>query len=229
MPVIRDVRLNLKFNELLRRQGLKEYSRVKPEIKNQVREVLETVRSECLLEPAIVYEIYPVTGVSGDRIVLGESGALTGRLLTSILAEARELVVVVCTIGSKLEKRVTDYFHQEEPVRGLLLDGAGSAAVDSLTQEACRLVTREALPRGYQASSPLGPGIDGFPISEQWSLFKLVPAEEIGVSLTASGIMVPQKSTSMVIGLGLQMATWTRAEACARCNLRNTCLYKVRA
>ncbi len=227
MPVVRNIRLSLKTNELLRRQGIREYSRLRPGIKNLFREVLAGMRSDSLLEPAIVYEIYPIREVRNTRVLLEGNVALDGRKLASLLAKAKELAAVVCTIGSRLEKKVTEYFRQEEPVRGLLLDGAGSAAVDSLIQEICKLMMREALSRGYQASSPLGPGMSGFPISEQFPLFQLVPAEEIGVRLTPSGVMLPQKSASMVIGLGPQMTTWTQAESCARCSLRKTCLYKV--
>lgn len=227
MPVVRNIRLSLKTSELLRRQGIKEYSRLRPGIKNLFREVLAGMKSERLLEPAIAYEIHPIREVRNARVLLEGNVALDGRKLASLLAKAKELAAVVCTIGPRLEKKVTEYFRQEEPVRGLLLDGAGSAAVDSLIQEVCKLMMREAPSRGYQASSPLGPGMSGFPISEQFPLFQLVPAGEIGVRLTPSGVMLPQKSASMVIGLGPQMTTWTQAEACARCNLRKTCLYKV--
>jgi hypothetical protein len=43
-------------------------------------------------------------------------------------------------------------------LRGMLLDGIGSAAVDSLTEEACKLIADEASSRGYEASSPISPG-----------------------------------------------------------------------
>ena len=42
-------------------------------------------------------------------------------------------------------------------------------------------------------------------------------------------MMVPRKSASMVMGIGVEMATWTRAEVCARCNLRQTCRYQILA
>jgi hypothetical protein len=58
-------------------------------------------------------------------------------------------------------------------------------------------------------------------------LFKMVLTRDIGVNLTSSGIMVPRKSASMVIGIGPQVKTWTRAEVCARCGLRNTCSYRI--
>jgi hypothetical protein len=67
------------------------------------------------------------------------------------------------------------------------------------------------------------------PLTEQWNLFGLVNTQEIGVSLTSSGIMVPRKSVSMVIGIGPQMATWTQVEVCARCSLRKTCPYRIQA
>ena len=152
-----------------------------------------------------------------------------GPLLPPLLTEAKELAAVVCTIGPKLEKQVTDYSKSGETLRGMILDGIGSAAVDMLNQEACRLIASEASSRGHQASSPVNPGMPGLPITEQWNLLELVNTPEIGVSLTSSGIMVPRKSASMVIGIGPQMTTWTPAEVCARCNLKKTCPYRIQA
>ena len=151
-----------------------------------------------------------------------------GSLLPSTFPEAKELAVVVCTIGPRLEKQVVDYSKDGETLRAMLLDSIGSAAIDVLAQEACKFITGKASSRGYQVSSPINPGMPGLPITAQWQLLKMVPAREIGVSLTSSGIMVPQKSTSMLIGLGPKMPTWTQAEVCARCNLKKTCLYKIR-
>lgn len=227
MPIIRDIPLRLKISEVLRREGIKEYSKLKPEIKDLIRELLATVNDARLLEPAIAYEIHSITEMRHDQLCLEGNAALHSPLLPSVLREAKELVVVVCTIGPRLEEEVTECFNKEEPLRGLLLDGIGSAAVDSLTQEVCKLMMREASSRGYRASSPLGPGMPGFPITEQWQMLNLVPAGEIGVSLTPIGMMMPRKSISMVIGMGSEMPTWAQAEVCARCNLMKTCPYKI--
>lgn len=227
MTIVRDIHLNLEIRQVLRREGIRQYSSIKPEIKTLIDELLVSINDEHLLEPAITYAIHPISGVSHDQLSLAGNMVLHGPLLTSALSDAEELVTVVCTIGHKVEKQVTDYLSGSEPLRGLLLDGIGNAAVDSLTHETCRLIKDVASLRDYQASSPCSPGMPGFPITEQWPLFQLVPAEEIGVSLTASGIMVPRKSASMVMGIGPKMTRWTEAEGCARCSLRKTCHYKV--
>jgi len=227
MPVIRDIPLSLKTREVLRREGFREYSKVRPEIKSLIIELLASVKKSHLLEPAIAYEIYSITEMSHRQLSLEGKVVMAGPLLPSLLPEAKELAVAVCTIGPKLEKQVTDYTNRGEPLRGMLLDGIGSAAVDSLTEEVCKFITGEASSRGYQASSPISPGMPGLPITEQWQLFKMVPAKEIGVSLTSLGVMVPRKSASMVIGIGPQMKTWTRAEVCTNCRLRKTCPYRI--
>ena len=227
MPVIRDIPLSLKTREVLRRQGLGGRPAVRPEIGILIRELLATVKKSHLLEPAVAYEIYPVTEM-GQRELSSDSG-LAGHdpFLRLPLSGVKEVAVAECTIGPTLEKQVTEYSTQGEPLRGMLLDGIGSAAVDSLAEEFCGFVGNEALSRGYEAGSPINPGMPGLPITAQWRLLELVPAQEIGVSLTSSGIMVPRKSTSMVIGIGPQMTRWTQAEVCARCTLRETCHYKL--
>jgi len=229
MPVIRDFTLSLKTEEVLRRQGFRGHSKIRPEIKSLILELLATVKNAHLLEPAAAYEYYKVTGMSPNQVSLEGDKAINSSLLSAIFPETKELAVLVCTIGPKLEKQATDYSKSGEALRGMILDGIGSAAMDMLAPEACRLIASESSSHGHQTSSPVSPGWPGFPLTEQWNLFELVNTQEIGVSLTPSGIMVPRKSVSMVICIGPQMATWTQADVCARCSLRKTCPYRIQA
>jgi len=227
MPVIHDIPLSLKSKGVLRREGLGGRAKVRPEIKSLIEELLASVESNRLLGPAAAYEYYPVTGMSGVQISLECDRAVMGLAIPSLFPEAKEIAVLIGTIGPNLEKQATAYFNRHEPLRGLLLDGIGNAAVDSLTQEVCKFIAAESLSRGYQVSSPINPGMPGLPITEQRQMLKLVPAEEIGVSLTSSGVMVPRKSTSMVIGIGPKMTRWTQASICVHCSLGETCPYRI--
>jgi hypothetical protein len=227
MPVIRDIALSLKTAEVLRRQGLRKGAEVRPKIKLLIREVLSSLKRSRLLEPAAAYEYYAVRSMTGGQISLEGDKALHGQLLPAIFPGARELATVVITIGPKLEKQATDYSNSGKILRGMILDGIGSAAVDKLVQEVVRIILSEVSPGGYEISSPVNPGMPGFPMTEQWNLLELAKAHKIGVSLTPSGILVPRKSASMVIGVGSKMTRWTQAEVCARCSLRETCHYKV--
>jgi hypothetical protein len=65
-----------------------------------------------------------------------------------------------------------------------------------------------------------------FALTEQQNLLELVGADKIGVTLTASGVLVSRKSTFVVVGIGPQMTRWTQAEVYARCSLRESCRHK---
>jgi hypothetical protein len=226
MPVINDLDLKLETGEVLRRQGFKKKNEIRPEIETIIFELIAEVENNGLLKPAVAYEIFSGEEMDRRQLSLKHVGDIRAGLLTSLIPDMKEIAVLVCTIGPGLEEKVTAYSCNGETLRGLLLDGIGSAAVDSLAVEACAIIAKEASSRGYQISSPISPGMPCLPLTEQEWLLKLVHAEHIGVSLTRSAVMVPRKSTSMVVGLGYNMETLTQTEICARCSLHSTCQYK---
>ncbi|MGD9322348.1 MAG: hypothetical protein PVH99_20415 [Desulfobacteraceae bacterium] len=226
MPIVRDIPLNLSTREVLRRVGIKAGSIRRPKTEALIGKLLDRIANDDLLEPIIAYKIYPILELDEHKIRVQGDTVLEGSLLPMVLAEAKELAAVISTIGPMLEREVTKCFGRKTRLEGLLLDGIGSVAMDSLCQHVCRLMSRVASEKGYRASSPVNPGMPGFPMSEQWRLFDLASGGEINVSLTSSGMMVPRKSVSMVIGIGPHMKTWTQAETCARCTLSKTCAYR---
>lgn len=216
------------MQEVLRRQGFGRKAKVRPEIKSLIEELLASLEGERLLDQTAAYENYPITGMDGSQISLVGDRAVHGPALPALFPEAKELVALVCTIGPKLEKHVSDYNKSGQALRSLLLDGIGSAAVDAMIPAALSFIGVEVSSRGYKTSAPGNPGMPGFPMTEQRNLLELTQADKIGVSLTSSGILIPRKSVSMVIGIGPEMPMWTQAEVCARCNLREICPYRVR-
>jgi hypothetical protein len=227
MPVIRDIPLSLKTGAVLRRQGLGGKAKVRPEIKKMILGLLASIESGHLLETAVAYEYYPVTGMTSDQISLEGGKAVHGPFLPALFPEAKELMVLIGTIGPRLEKQASNYTKSGQALRGMLLDGIGSAAIDTLIPESLKPIAAEVASRGYEISSPVNPGMPGFPMTEQWNLMELSQAHKIGVSLTQSGILIPRKSVSMVVGIGPRMTRWTQAQVCARCSLSETCPYKI--
>jgi hypothetical protein len=201
MPVLRDTKFNLELDRVLQRQGYKDPSQARPEVRDMTISLIDEVKSMGLIESAVAYEVYPVIQVGPDRITLDGGRSLQGSLLPSRLSNARRLIIVVSTIGPRLEARVKEYTALKETLKGMLLDGIGSAAMHSMTQEACALVSNMVGNGGHENTHIFSPGMAGFPLTEQVPMLSLAKAETIGVTLTTTGIMVPRKSTSRVIGI----------------------------
>ena len=103
-------------------------------------ELLGGVKKLQLLEPVFAYRPFQITELTRKWILLDNGARINGKLLPSVLSKSKELAVVVCTISSHLQDRVSSYLKKGEALRGLLLDGIGTAATDALTVQACRSV-----------------------------------------------------------------------------------------
>ena len=220
MPVVHDITFPLSIEQVLRGQGTGNQSRVPPKTLSLSHELLEDVRRLRLIQPRMAYKFCPVRETGRDYLVVQGGVLLRGPFLVKHFARAKELALMVCTVGPHLEKRVTDYVGRNDYLRAVLLDGIGTADVGSLEQEGSRIVHHEARSWGYEASIP------GFSLHAQYEICRIVSADKLGVHFTPSTIAIPRKSLSMVVGVGLGMPAWTIAEACSRCNMRDTCRYR---
>jgi hypothetical protein len=224
MPVIRNLNIILSPEDILRRQDIRDPSRISPRIQNATQQLLDTVNT--ILEPVVIYQPYVLKEAAADRLVLENGASFSDPELISLLAPAREIIVAFCTIGPRLEEKVQTLFAQRESLQGFLLDGIGSAAVDALGRMACEYFADEVRVRGLRTSSPLSPGMGAIPLQEQRSLFDLAPAKQYGLSLTPTDMLVPRKSVSMMIGIGESMPVRHSTEVCASCKIKETCRHR---
>ena len=110
---------------------------------------------------------------------------------------------------------------------GVALDALGSAAVSLLASALCERLGEEAKAHGLGTTTPFSPGQVGWPLaSGQAQIFGLVDAKPIGVRLTEGYMMLPRKSTSLVVGIGEDLERL--GDPCDYCNMATTCRYRLR-
>lgn len=176
------------------------------------------------LDPVVAYRWLTIESLHHERIHLEGGARLTGSLIVQHLGAAQQVVAVLCTIGERLEKLVSEVMG-EDPAYGLALDGLGSAAVESLANAVCHHFESQVAEEGYRATMPLSPGMEGWPVDVgQRQIFNLLGEEHAGVRLTSSSMMIPRKSLTMVLGFGPEVGN--EGHPCDYCNMRETCQYK---
>ena len=179
-----------------------------------------------LIEPIAQYRIVDVEKISHERFTLANTINLTGTLLAQHLGRAQQIVLLVCTLGIRLETKISELMDQN-PVYALALDGFGSAAAEVLGLTICTELEEKAHAMGLFTSIPLNPGMVGWPIEQgQTQIFSALQPSSIGLSLNESSLMTPRKSVSMV--LGISSSPFTSGRPCDFCNLNETCRYKDR-
>jgi hypothetical protein len=179
---------------------------------------------EGLIAPRVVYRSVPARGQSAhlieagdERLHIPEIGRLWGRI--------RAVGAGICTIGDAIETRVSALFEAREFPLAVMLDSAGSAAVESLAEYANDLLCQAALPEGLRVTNRISPGYAGWDAAEQAALFRLCPGEPIGVTLNTACFMTPTKSISFLVGLGPEARVDHYFTQCRRCWMRE-CAYR---
>lgn len=233
MPDVHNLDLHLDADLVLRRLGMDEQARylagskISPTIWKRIRELID--KSDNFLNLSITYDFYRIKMVFPSQLLLENETVLKGSLLSNLFKDEDEVMVAVCTAGYKLDEKIDEYSKNKDILSAYLLDGIGSAAVDEMTDKIFKLAVKKGNQRGLGIIGCISPGREGFTLHEQPKVLKLAHADKIGVKLTSYNMMMPRKSTSIVIGIGTRSKTsfWDKKKMCEYCNFKNRCAYKI--
>lgn len=169
------------------------------------------------ITPHFIWRVLPLAR-AGSRLLLGDI-PLPGRSAAKMLADCEQCALLVCTLGTSFDLLVRRT-QARDMTHAVMLDALGSAYVEA----ACDSAEREIADRfpNHYPTDRFSPGYGDLPLDVQPQLLEMAEARRIGVSLTPSLLMTPQKSVSALIGLAdrPQMA---RIRGCAFCAMNQTC------
>ena len=138
--------------------------------------------------------------------------------------DAKGLVIGLVTIGAGVERRAAELLGGG-PTEALLLDAAGSAAVEEAADRLGAVISGDDGAGIRHVSCRISPGYGRWSIRSQTSLFALLPHEEIGVALLPSMLMTPRKSISFAMWLGAGARPIAGLSGCVRCEMER-CRYR---
>jgi hypothetical protein len=196
-----------------------------------LREAQEIISSSQILwQPAALYDWFDVRSVEGPQVRLSSSAEPDTEALLNLgpkadlLAPAERVLVSVGTIGPALEQRVRYLQAAEENLKAYLLDSAGVLALGAVGEAVRCLAEETAADLGWGVSPSLSPGsLVGWPVRGQRELCALLPLDSIGVKLNSHSVLIPHKSVSGLIGLGVGFESTRVGSTCKYCALQKTC------
>jgi len=182
-----------------------------------------------LIRPASVFAWRPVNMPDAGTLQL----AWQGRTLLSdlhlgphadLMAAAELALVSVTTIGPELDAHARRLHQAGKTLPAYLLDCVGVITLGQAGQALRRMAEKRAARQGWGVGPSLGPGsLAGWDLKEQSVLCAGLDLDAIGVRLNASGVLVPHKSASGLIGLGPDYRSRLVGSVCRFCMLSKSC------
>ncbi len=225
MPVMTDIKIELDAREVV--LALHQGKKAPEALIDEARDAI--TQSRGLVHPRALYEWVRVVGVNGDQVVL-TSGNGTGDVAlklgphADLMAGAELALVSVVTIGGEIDEQIDALNKSGKLLEAYLLDSVGVVALAEVDRAVREYVEKEAASRGWGVGASLAPGsLQGWPFEGQFDLCALLPLEEIEVHLSESGVLVPFKSASGLIGMGRGYGSKKVGSVCRFCMRAETC------
>lgn len=129
-----------------------------------------------------------------------------GRIITRQLRDSHAYAFFVATSGAEFEAFQKKLKTENDMVRIFIADAMGSVIAEKTADCMETVLQHQIAGRGWKHTNRFSPGYCGWHVSEQHSLFSMFPkSNPCGVTLTESSLMMPIKSVSGVIGVGVNV------------------------
>jgi 5-methyltetrahydrofolate--homocysteine methyltransferase len=195
-----------------------EWERLKADFDLKVRDLVREAERDGWLEPKVVYGYFPVQSDGHDLIVYDPADR--ARELTRFVfprqpererlclsdyfrsAESGEYDVAafqIVTMGTAVDDLTEELQSQGDYSRSYYIHGLGVSLAEGLAEYTNRLV-RQSLGLGEGRGKRYSWGYPACPdLEEHAKLWKILPAHEIGVTLTDAFQLVPEQSTAAIV------------------------------
>lgn len=117
------------------------------------------------------------------------------------LEQASIILSSAITLGTAIEKEIDDCFLAKDFTRGIALDSAATVASGQLLDIVTQHIKEICDPKGYAIIWRFSPGNGDWPVSQQTDVANAAGGSQIGLSITAGGMLNPRKSLTAMFGL----------------------------
>ena len=193
IPAIDDITLS---------QGIPRSHIIKESIRELIDKSLDLFHSEA--DPLCI--IRDISIAEFDEIFRGDGNNEEEAPLKNIYPQADHLTMFAATMGSRISRRISGLFSDNDFALASILDSVASLAADNtvelLEEKISKRLTEEKPATGSNMVLNYSPGYCGWNIGAQKKLFSYIHPEQIGISLNDSCLMTPLKSVTGVLVSG---------------------------
>ncbi len=126
---------------------------------------------------------------------------LKSKNLSKLFEDSFAVIFFGITIGSWIEDRIKELNENKKMNEALIYDAVGSEAVEGAANSINHFFDIEARQNRYSLTKRYSPGYGDLDISVQKQLYEELELEKIGVKITDTNLLLPQKTITAFIGV----------------------------
>lgn len=175
---------------------------------NYVSLLIENLKKEAitLCNPKFGFRTINGEIVSKTSILLGNDNYFhPGGIITHSLKNSDLFAILLASVGQEMDRWITVKREGNDIMEAFIADALGSTIVEAIVACGMNYLGKAMFQNNLKISNSYSPGYCGWDVAEQQLLFSLLPPAFCGVTLTKSSLMLPIKSVSALVGIGVNI------------------------
>ncbi|MFH1369003.1 MAG: vitamin B12 dependent-methionine synthase activation domain-containing protein [Elusimicrobiota bacterium] len=172
---------------------------VNPATENLLEDEIRTAKK--LLTPKYVMAYAEIKVSDKGHVLLNPRFEIFSKDIIELLKGCVKAYGFAVTIGPFLEDKRNEYIKDNLTTKALMLDAVGSVAAEELAETVNAQISAEAEKEGFKTTRRFSPGYGDWKLEGQKDFLDWLGAKTIGIKLTGSSQMLPEKSISAILGV----------------------------
>lgn len=195
---------------------------VEESLLDQIRAIMRLVREE--IKPCVITRSF---GIDADYELDDTVFSPEGKDVRRILETCSSAILMAATLGVQSERLLLRW-QVRSAADALLMDAVLSAAIEAVCDEQERILRASYGEKGLYLTDRFSPGYGDMPLGQTKEICAVLQTEKtIGLTVSGSGIMIPRKSVTALLGVS-SLKQSRRPSPCSVCTMRETCALRKR-
>lgn len=158
--------------------------------------------AENTLNLTAVYRIMDISQIESPQVVLEDGTILSGMRLSDLLKYSHQALIMGATGGKKIMELIEGLQTEGKISEAAVIDAAASEITDSALDLVMTIVEQYLRPKGrFLTKMRFSPGYGDFDIAQQRDFYRLLKGEKLGLTLTDTCMLIPEKSVFAIAGI----------------------------
>lgn len=190
---------------------------VEDSLLRQIQAAMDLVRSE--LRANVITRCF---ALDADGYLAGTVFAPKGDDAGRLLSDSCAAILMAATLGAQSERLLLRH-QARSSADALLVDAVLSAAIEAVCDEHERILHKDYFQMGLYLTDRFSPGYGDMPLEQTGGICSVLETEKsIGLTVAHSGIMIPRKSVTAILGVSRRKQQRSPS-SCAICSMKETC------
>ena len=147
-----------------------------------------------------------------------------GKDVREMLSACHETVLLAATLGADSERMLLRA-QTKSAADALILDAVLSAAIEEVCDRMEETLREKLAAQALYLTDRFSPGYGDMPLAQSGQICEVLNAgRSIGLTVSQSGILMPRKSVTAVLGIS-RTQVLRRPKGCEGCSERQTCAF----